>query len=106
MDVLNRDFAACAQKFALYVYKNNHLGESFVITKTEAQKLYEAFKMEHRTQVGFRTVLNYSKGFLTRVERDTVLVYNERKLLRLKENEANIGTDSGLFKHMLVSILF
>ncbi|KAJ3657613.1 hypothetical protein Zmor_009400 [Zophobas morio] len=81
---------ACAQKFALYVYKNNHLGESFVITKTEAQKLYEAFKMEHRTQVGFRTVLNYSKGFLTRVERDTVLVYNERKLLRLKENEANI----------------
>ncbi|EFA02630.2 putative RNA helicase armi-like Protein [Tribolium castaneum] len=82
---------ASAQKFALYLYNNNHLDKNFSIEKEHAKKLYnEKFKGENKIKFG--TIFHFTVNMLVWQKNLDVMFYNKNKLLKLLNKEAQIDT--------------
>lgn len=86
-------FIACSHKFALYLYKNNHL-EDFSIEKKKAFEIFKKFKKEHKIDLDvwnlFHTTLNL-KLLKPPKENLKIMYYRKNKLLQLLNKEEKIG---------------
>ncbi|XP_044255237.1 putative helicase mov-10-B.1 [Tribolium madens] len=83
---------ACSHKFALYLYKNNHL-DNFCIEKEQAKKLYnEKFKSENKIKLNFGTVFHFTIKMLTRQKNLNIMFYNKNRLFNLLKKEGQIDT--------------
>jgi hypothetical protein len=81
---------ASAQRFALHLYKNNHL-ENFSIEKEVARLIfYQEFKKEYDVRRNFGCVFSEGLHLLKAQKNHAIICYKQNNLIKLLQKERKI----------------